>query len=272
MSAITASQIIWAGPARFDFELARDWTMERRTWSVGIVAVYLITLFALEKFMKNRRAYALQKSLICWNVCLTVFSAFGLYYTASEFLATNNAQGFTGLYCRTNQLFRGPSGYWVWLFTLSKVVELGDSYFLVLRKRPLTFLQYFHHSLTLVYCWWSYVEAPSFNRIGTLMNYLVHTVMYAYFLARSLRVAVPAVVAQAVTGLQILQFVIAATLLCYGHYQVVVNGEQCDWPVRLATGALVMNACYLYLFAQFFYNAYVRGHHSTLHTKTTKAE
>jgi len=108
----------------------------------------------------------------------------------------------------------------------------------------------------------------------------------SYFLARSLRVAVPAVIAQAVTGLQILQFVTAATLLCYGHYQVVVHGraggarrakcactgEQCDWPIRLATGALLMNVCYLYLFAQFFYNAYVRGHHSTLHTKTTKAE
>jgi len=190
----------------------------------------------------------------------------GLYYTGSAFLATGQAQGYNGLYCRTNELFRGPSGYWAWLFTLSKVAELGDSYFLVLRKRPLTFLQYYHHSLTLVYCWWSYVEAPSFNRIGMLMNYLVHTVMYAYFLARSLRLHVPGAVAQSITGLQIMQFVVAASLLCHGHYQVAVNGMQCDWPIKLATIALLMNASYLYLFAQFFYNAYVRGQHR-MHAK-----
>jgi hypothetical protein len=105
----------------------------------------------------------------------------------------------------------------------------------------------------------------------------------SYFLARSLRVSVPGVVAQAVTGLQILQFITSATLLCHGHYQVVVNGRRvgdaqrahtgahCDWPVKLATIALLMNVSYLYLFAQFFYNAYVRGHHR-MHTKTTKAE
>ena len=59
-----------------------------------------------------------------------------------------------------------------------QIVELGDSYFLVLRKRPLTFLQYYHHALTLIYCWGVYAEEPVYNRIGTLFNLAVHSVMY----------------------------------------------------------------------------------------------
>ena len=45
------------------------------------------------------------------------------------------------------------SGFWATMFVLSKVPELGDTMFVVLRKQPLIFLHWYHHATVLVYCW-----------------------------------------------------------------------------------------------------------------------
>lgn len=37
---------------------------------------------------------------------------------------------------------QGETGLWAFLFVLSKIVELGDTAFLVLRKRPIIFLHW----------------------------------------------------------------------------------------------------------------------------------
>ena len=60
------------------------------------------------------------------------------------------------------------SGLWVILMTLSKLVELGDTIFIVLRKQPLVFLHWYHHISTLIYCWNSYSEqtANGENSLG----------------------------------------------------------------------------------------------------------
>jgi elongation of very long chain fatty acids protein 6 len=260
--------ILLAGPSKYEYEHAHKWITERYRWAPVIVALYLSSLFALKHYMKDRKAFGLQKTLLLWNSGLAVFSMFGFYNVLMEFIEIYNQYGFDGTYCKAGKFFRGTTGYWVWLFTVSKIIELGDSYFLVLRKRPLTFLQYYHHALTLVYCWWSFTEEPAFNRIGTLSNYCVHSVMYTYFLARSLRMAIPGIIAQFVTGIQIVQFIISTTLLCYGFGQITFNGMQCDWPVTTGNYALLMNATYLYLFAEFFYRAYIKGEHR----KHVKAE
>ena len=45
------------------------------------------------------------------------------------------------------------SGFWATMFVLSKVPELGDTIFIVLRKQPLIFLHWYHHATVLVYSW-----------------------------------------------------------------------------------------------------------------------
>ena len=55
-------------------------------------------------------------------------------------------------------------GLWVLLFALSKVAELGDTIFIVLRKQNLIFLHWYHHILTLIHCWNSYAEQTGTGR------------------------------------------------------------------------------------------------------------
>ena len=56
----------------------------------------------------------------------------------------------------TNAWGNGPTGLWVMLFIFSKIPELIDTAFIVLRKKPLIFLHWYHHITVLLFCWSSY--------------------------------------------------------------------------------------------------------------------
>jgi elongation of very long chain fatty acids protein 6 len=63
------------------------------------------------------------------------------------------------------------------LFTVSKLFELFDTVLLVLRKKHVMFLHWYHHATVLLYTWFSYsARNPGIYFIA--MNYSVHAVMY----------------------------------------------------------------------------------------------
>merc|ERR1712054_658200 len=75
----------------------------------------------------------------------------------------------------------GLSGFFVALFIYSKVAELVDTYLLLLAKKPVIALQWWHHSTVLLYCWHSYSARIATGLWFAAMNYSVHSVMYGYF-------------------------------------------------------------------------------------------
>ena len=101
-------------------------------------------------------------------------------------------------------LYSPAALFWGWLFGLSKVVELGDTIFVVLRKRPLTFLHVFHHCTVLVACWYTGSQVAPTARWFVTMNYTVHSVMYTYYALQILRwFQIPKVVSMTITVLQV---------------------------------------------------------------------
>ncbi len=125
-------------------------------------------------------------AMIVWNFALSIFSAFGAVYTVSALLFGPNT-GFLnkGLYvsvCSHPVYYgSGPVGFFVCLFIYSKLFELVDTFFLIIRKNPVILLHWYHHVTVLLYCWHSYSVRISSGLWFAAMNYCVHAFMYFYF-------------------------------------------------------------------------------------------
>ena len=114
---------------------------------VILAVVYVIVIFSIREVMKDKKPFSLKGPLILWNALLAAFSMMGFYVLFWEVLLVISAHGFIYDLCSSDAEINNP---WALLFCLSKVPELLDTLFIVLRKRPLIFLHYYHHIVTMV--------------------------------------------------------------------------------------------------------------------------
>lgn len=149
------------------------------------------------------------------------------------------------------------AGFWTWMFALSKVPELGDTVFIILRKQPLIFLHWYHHITVLLYTWYAYKEYTSSARWFVVMNYCVHSLMYSYFALRAMGKRPPKASAMMVTSLQILQMVIGS-LVNIWSLQYINAGQPCKVSHLNIKLSLLMYLSYFALFLRFFINAYLK--------------
>ena len=156
-------------------------------WLIPVVAValYLLMLFALIPFMQDRPP--VQKSLInpvvaAWNLGLSLFSFTGLYFTAPHLYSFLTEHGYRATVCYSAQWYgHGWCGKMMAFFIYSKLFELFDTLWLILKKRPVIFLHSYHHITVLLYCWHSYAARISNGLWFGTMNYAVHSLMYFYY-------------------------------------------------------------------------------------------
>ena len=217
-----------------------------------MVSSYLLIVFGLKRWMSNRKPLELRIPLIVWNTLLAIFSTIGACRTVPEVIAIWRAEGFEGTLCHRGHAY-GVTGVWLVLFVFSKFPEFGDTIFIVLRKKPLIFLHWYHHVETAYYSMWSF-SSPCFpvSRYFVALNYTVHSMMYAYFAARAAGARIPKPIAMGITVLQISQmfaglFVLIAALRvdCYNHPPALYGG-------------LFTYSVYAIMFMDFFYKSYLR--------------
>jgi len=210
-----------------------------------------------QAYMADRSPFQLRGLLTAWNIFLAVFSLMGAARTLPEFIYTISTQGFYHSLCIPSFIEQDRvSGFWTWMFVLSKVPELGDTVFIVLRKQPLIFLHWYHHVTVLIYCWYSFSEYTAPARWFVVMNFIVHSIMYSYYALRAMRYRPPKAVAMLITSLQLLQMVVGCTVN-FLAYRYKTEGRECrvsDTNLKLS---LLMYTSYFVLFARFFYNAYL---------------
>jgi elongation of very long chain fatty acids protein 6 len=240
-----------------------NWTANNWHYVYFISFAYIATIFGLKNFMKNRKPYELRLLLIVWNACLAVYSILGAVRTVPEFLYILTEKGIKYSVC-TETFTYGVTGYWAWLFTLSKVFELFDTVLLLLRKRELIFLHWYHHVTVLFYVWYTMVEVPAISQWFATINYFIHAIMYSYYTIAAMRlVRIPKIISMTVTSLQIIQMIIGIYVTIRA-YQIKLVDDSCFLKFENVYLSVVMYGSYFYLFFKYFFEKYVGGKSATI--------
>lgn len=247
---------------QFSFESAT--AMMNRNWhlSIYLSVFYVITIFTIQRYMRDREKYDLRRPLFLWSLLLSIFSAYGFWMCGITLINTLFNKGWKSSVC-DDYLVTGRYGLWSFLFCFSKAPELVDTYFIVLRKQKLIFLHWYHHITVFIYCWYHYgnIIAPAQWFIS--MNYFVHSIMYFYYAVRASGIFRPPMVVNIfITSLQLLQMVVGVFVNLYIYQNMSSDPQwQCDGRVEktffYVYVAFAMYFSYFVLFANFFYTTYM---------------
>ncbi|CAL8097177.1 unnamed protein product [Orchesella dallaii] len=243
---------------KYDPEISRKWLWKNWTISIYVSGVYLLLTFCGQYWMRNRQPFNLRRILAIWNFSLAAFSIFGFLRTGPDLWdVLIGSSGFHRSVCVRDSL-NEPTAFWSWLFVLSKMIELGDTAFIVLRKTPLIFLHWYHHMTVLVFTWLCYPQAePIFRWVG-VMNYFVHSLMYTYYGFKALRFNVPRQLSMMITLLQLSQMAVGLIVNLYAMYAKSV-GWECARSTQGFQILMAIYGSYLVLFAKFFYKTYFKS-------------
>ena len=157
MDAATASAALQAlrDPAHFDAHGAQAFFASTTPLPAAVIALYLVLVRAGPRWMASRPPFKLQTTARVWNVCVALFSIMGAYHCVPHLASQIFAHGFWYSTCADVYELAG-SGHvalWAVLFTWSKLFELFDTALLVLRKRQLIPLHWFHHASVIAFAW-----------------------------------------------------------------------------------------------------------------------
>ena len=242
--------------------MQRNWTL-----SITISIIYIIFIFSVKFYMQNKPRYELRLPLIFWNVFLATFSIMGTIRTWPEFFYSISQKGIVYSVCDASYAY-GVTGFWAFMFIMSKLPELIDSVFIVFRKQQLIFLHWYHHATVLIYCWYSYSDFSASGRWFMTMNYLVHSIMYSYYACKALKIRVPIFISKLITTSQLVQMVFG----CYVNwvaYQTKKYSPQteCNISNENIFSSFLMYFSYFVLFFHFFFDAYVLKKKTMLQNK-----
>jgi len=241
----------------FNAEPSLRWHVEMTDIPIITIAVYLAIVFGVPKILK--KPLPLKSVFAVWNLGLSVFSIIGVTRVVPHLYNTIQKRGFEYSICETpmNWYAHGPVGLWMMLFIYSKIPELCDTFFLVLRGKKVIFLHWFHHVTVLLYCWHAYHTKIASGIWFAAMNYSVHSVMYFYYFMANIgcyHIVRPFAIL--ITIGQISQMVGGLTVLLNAR-RISQGGRFCDNDAANVRLGLAMYFSYFLLFCFLFYEKYM---------------
>ncbi|XP_053800140.1 elongation of very long chain fatty acids protein 4-like isoform X2 [Vidua chalybeata] len=245
--------ILESGDPRTD-----PWPLVYSPLPVTLVFTSYLFMVALgPSCMRQRRRLELRAPLLAYNLAMVALSSYMFY----EFLVTSVLANYSYL-CQPVDYSRSELGMRMarvcWWFFFSKVIELLDTVFLILRKKQeqVTFLHVYHHG-SMLFNWWSgvkYVPGGQAFFVG-MLNSFVHIFMYGYYALASLgpRMRRHLWWKRYLTILQLCQFVAIAAHSSYNLF------TECPFPDGFNTAVFLYILSLLALFLHFYYQTYIRG-------------
>lgn len=236
-----------------------SWLFMSTPWpTIGIVFVYILVVVFGPKLMNSRQSFDLRGILIVYNCGLVLLS---LYMLIEYILSIRGIPNFNywcdGVeYVNDAKLLRYSSVNW--LFYISKLVELFDTFFFILRKKPnqISFLHVYHHS-SMCMLWWTVVKWTSggTSYFGASLNCFVHVVMYTYYMLSAFGPQYRKYLwwKKYLTSLQLLQFM---ALLIY--IQIALRIPGCGFPRWTLWLFFFYSISLIVLFSMFFFHEYIK--------------
>ncbi|KAI0160799.1 GNS1/SUR4 membrane protein [Xylariaceae sp. FL1272] len=235
--------------------------MSTLTETVSMIVLYVVVIFGGREFMRNREPLKLNGLFKAHNLFLTLLSGALLVLFAEQLLPTLWKHGVYENIC-------GQSGWTPQLVTLyylnyiTKYIELIDTVFLMVKKKPLTFLHTYHHPATALLCYTQLIGHTPVSWVPITLNLTVHVVMYWYYFqsARGVKVWWK----EWITRLQITQFVIDLGFVYFASWDYFTSvyapqlphvGRCQGEPFAAACGCIILSS-YLVLFIMFYIATY----------------
>lgn len=245
----------------YDFISSDD--MLARTLPSIVVIVYIIAIFSGEKYMRDRKPWQWKNQLAVWNFCLSLFSFWGMVRLLPPIIHYMHTLSLRENICGDayGRFIAGSSGAWIQFFTLSKFPELIDTFFIIIHKKPLMFLHYYHHISVLLYVWHAaYGLTNPVSPVFAAMNYGVHAMMYGYYFLMAIDMKPKWMNPMYITAAQILQMIAGIVATVVGIYFYIANRlairrgmeDTCTLNGMSLVAATFMYGSYLILFVRFF--------------------
>ncbi|NXX75281.1 ELOV6 protein, partial [Urocolius indicus] len=240
----------------FNEREAREWM--RQNWHVTLffAVVYMIVIFGIQRYMKQREGFSLRAPLALWSFGLAALSTVASVRLWKHTLFIFSTKGLKQTVCGRSIYVHPMTKLWIFLFVATKFVELGDTMFIVLRKKPLIFLHWYHHAATLMISWYSYKEMAAGGTWPTVLNFSVHSIMYSYYTVKAMGYNVPRLICMAITSMQMLQmvmYIIMNVLLI-----IWKDEKECPTTWTFLFHSWLLSTTLLVLFVNYFLKTYLR--------------
>ncbi|XP_020801237.1 elongation of very long chain fatty acids protein F [Drosophila serrata] len=240
-----------------------------------ILALYLVFVLKLGRiFMEHRKPYDLRRVLMVYNLFQIAYN--GLYFGGIVYYL------FYKQICNLRCLETFPQGHehkqvervFHAAYLINKVIDLMDTVFFILRKsyKQVTFLHIYHHVL-VVFAGFALTRTYGTGghlNILALLNTMVHVMMYFYYFLSSQYPSIKGNIwwKKYITLAQLFQFTL---ILGYGIY-VLFFSPNCGVPVGLIYVTMLQSVIFIYLFATFYFHAYLRPAKSPINNRKSEVK
>ena len=208
--------------------------------------------------MSTRKPFSLRRPLVLWNIGLAIFSIFGTLSLLPSFVNCLYTYGLVYSICDSKVQNDPHQILWGFFFVLSKILEFGDTAFIILRKKPLLFLHWYHHVTVCIYSF--YIPSgmsPEISRWFGTMNYVVHSIMYSYYALRALGYRIPSRISLYITVMQLSQMFVGIFINVVAYKLYLESGSECGMEPWYFYVGMCIYGSYAILFLHFFISRYV---------------
>ncbi|KAI8995640.1 elongase of fatty acids ELO [Trametes punicea] len=225
------------------------------------LVAYLVIIFGIREWMKNRPPFKMQFLFRLHNAFLSGGSLLLVLLMMEEVLPLLYQHGLFWALCNTGMYTERLQFYYMINYYF-KYIELIDTVFLAFKKKPLAFLHVFHHSATALLCYSQLNGQTSVQWVVISINLTVHVIMYYYYWAAAGGAKIWW--KKYLTTFQIVQFIIDLCVVYFATYSYYAAEYfpnlptlgTCAGTERAAVFGCALLSSYLLLFIQFYIQTY----------------